>query len=190
VANHSHTATFAAICLYIDNWRWQDVPFYLRSGKALADRTSEIVIEFNRPPHVMFDLPPDSRLTPNILTLSIQPDEGMHLSFEAKVPGSPEATRSVDMEFHYSDAFDGAELPEAYERLLLDAISGDASLFARSDEIERAWALIDPVLAAWKTPDAPALETYPRGQWGPKSAENLVRRSGRCWWTGNHDLRH
>ncbi|OAI40942.1 hypothetical protein AYO38_00745 [bacterium SCGC AG-212-C10] len=188
VAARSKTPTFAAMRLHIDNWRWQDVPFYLRSGKTLPQKTSEIVIEFNRPPHVMFSLPEGKRLTPNVLTLSIQPDEGMHLSFEAKSPGSPQETRSVDMEFHYSDSFDGVELPEAYERLLLDAIAGDASLFARSDEIERAWDLFDPLLERWAKRGAAAPERYERGTWGPAAADELLAKGGHEWWTGRLKL--
>jgi len=190
VADNSQTPTFAAMRLHIDNWRWQDVPFYLRSGKALPQRTSEIVIEFMRPPHVMFSLPAGARLTPNVLTLSIQPDEGMHLSFEAKVPGSQQETRSVDMEFHYKDSFVGAELPEAYERLLLDAIAGDASLFARCDEIERAWELIDPLLEHWEDGKDGPIDVYPRGTWGPYAADDLLAVNGHVWWTGHRDLHH
>ena len=125
VAPGSHTPTFAALKLYIDNWRWKGVPFYLRSGKALARKTSEIIIEFQRPPHLMFHLQDENQFTPNILSLCIQPDEGIHLRFEAKVPDSDQEMRSVDMDFHYHSSFDGETLPEAYERLLLEALEGD-----------------------------------------------------------------
>ncbi|MRR10646.1 glucose-6-phosphate dehydrogenase, partial [bacterium] len=149
VAPGSVTPTYAAIKLYIDNWRWQGVPFYLRSGKAMQRKTSEINIEFQRPPHLMFHLPEGSDFTPNILSLCIQPDEGIHLRFEAKLPDSDQEMRSVDMDFHYRSSFDGA-LPEAYERLLLEALEGDASLFTRSDAIDAAWRLLDPVLLGWE----------------------------------------
>ncbi len=184
VAPVSQTPTYAALKLYVDNWRWQGVPFYLRSGKAMAAKTSEIIIRFQRPPHVMFDLPADAEFVPNILALCIQPDEGMHLSFQAKVPGSAQEMRAVDMEFHYRSAFVDEPLPDAYERLLLDALNGDASLFARSDEIELAWGLIDPVLQGWRTPEAPPVVTYTPGSWGPEAADAFMARDNRKWWPG------
>jgi glucose-6-phosphate 1-dehydrogenase len=184
VAPGSQTPTFAALKLYIDNWRWQGVPFYLRSGKALQRKTSEIIIEFQRPPHLMFHLPQGaSGITPNILSLCIQPDEGIHLRFEAKVPGLEQEMRSVDMDFHYRSSFDGA-LPEAYERLLLEALAGDASLFTRSDSIEAAWRLLDPILQAWEKQGTPSLVVYPPGSWGPAEANNLLERDGREWRLG------
>ncbi len=185
VAPGSQTATYAALKLYVDNWRWKGVPFYLRSGKALARKTSEIIVEFKQPPHLMFDLSEDDDgLKPNILSLCIQPDEGIHLRFEAKLPGSNQVTRSVNMEFHYKESFGGSALPEAYERLLLDAMRGDASLFARSDEIELAWKLIDPVVALCESADAPPLTDYEFGSWGPPEAEELLSRDGRIWRMG------
>jgi len=184
VALGSQTPTFAAIKLYIDNWRWKGVPFYLRSGKALNRKVSEIIIEFQRPPHLMFHLPSDADFTPNILSLSIQPDEGIHLRFEAKVPDSDQDMRSVDMDFLYHSSFDGAPLPDAYERLLLEALEGDASLFTRSDAIEAAWRLIDPVLNGWEhEPEAPELVIYKPGSWGPRSADELLVRDKRKWRT-------
>ncbi len=184
VATGSQTPTFAAMQLFIDNWRWQGVPIYLRSGKSLARRTSEIAIEFNRPPHVIFDLKPGEDLMPNVLTLGIQPDEGVHFTFQAKAPDA-RTMQPVDMDFHYSDHPDGEELPEAYQRLLLDVISGDASLFARSDEIERSWQIMDPVLDAWEKGSGPPLVTYARGSWGPAAADELLSWSGRQWWSGH-----
>ena len=181
VAPGSQTPTFAALKLFIDNWRWQGVPFYLRSGKALARKVSEIVIEFKCPPHMMFDPMADDCFTPNILSLCIQPDEGIHLKFEAKVPGAHQDTRSVDMDFHYSDSFGGAALPEAYERLLLDALNGDAALFTRSDEIETAWGLIDPILANWKKTGQPPVATYRVGSMGPAEVDDFMARDGRIW---------
>jgi glucose-6-phosphate 1-dehydrogenase len=190
VASHSQTPTFAAVKLFIDNWRWQGVPFYLRSGKALKEKTTEIVVEFKPPPHVLFDLPQDYHLTPNFLSLCIQPDEGIHLRFETKVPGSPQETRSVDMEFHYHEFFAGQSLPDAYERLLLDALIGDASLFTRSDEIEMAWRILDPLLQApLKDSQTGDLTGYSPGTWGPPEAEAFLARDGRIWriGCGEHD---
>lgn len=184
VAEHSQTPTFAALKLYIDNWRWQGVPFYLRSGKALQTKVSEIIIEFKSPPHVMFDLPPDYRLTPNYLSLCIQPDEGIHLRFETKVPGSASELRSVDMDFHYRDSFGAEELPDAYERLLLDVLKGDASLFTRSDEIEAAWRLIDPLIQSLEREGGSAIASYPVGSWGPPAADALLTSAGRQWRLG------
>ncbi|MBN1967220.1 MAG: glucose-6-phosphate dehydrogenase [Anaerolineae bacterium] len=179
----STTPTYAALRLFIDNWRWQGVPFYLRSGKALQTKTSEITIRFQRPPHVMFAMADPAQLTPNTLSLCIQPDEGMHLKFEAKVPDAVQEMRPVDMEFHYASWFDGT-LPDAYERLLLDALHGDASHFARSDEIELAWRLIDPILTGWNSAAAPPLLTYAPGSWGPSQADDFMAQDGRHWRTG------
>lgn len=181
VAPDSRTPTYAALKIYVDNWRWHGVPFYLRSGKALAKKTSEIVIEFQCPPHFMFELPEDSAFTSNILSICIQPDEGIHLKFETKLPDSAQETRSVDMEFHYRSSFGAGALPDAYERLLLDALNGDASLFARSDEIELAWKLVDPVVQGWEAPGAPELVPYAPGTFGPGEADALLARDGRAW---------
>lgn len=189
VAENSQTPTYAAMKLYVDNWRWQGVPFYLRSGKALAEKTSQIVIVFKEPPHLLFDLPADYHLTPNFLSLCIQPDEGIHLRFETKVPGGLQETKSVDMEFHYPATFGGESLPDAYERLLIDVLNGDPSLFTRSDEIERAWSIVDPVLEAWESsPNAPSLGLYRKGSWGPPGAEAFIARDERVWrlGCGNH----
>jgi glucose-6-phosphate 1-dehydrogenase len=181
VAPDSQAATYAALKLYVDNWRWKGVPFYLRSGKALATKVTEIAIQFQSPPLVLYHLDPGDTLTPNILSLCIQPDEGIHLKFETKVPDSAYDTRSVDMEFHYRESFKGAELPDAYERLLLDALNGDAALFTRSDEIEMAWQLIDPIARGWQSSDAPPLAIYPPGAWGPSEADEFLARDGHAW---------
>jgi len=188
VAPDSRTPTYAALRYYVDNWRWQGVPFYLRSGKALAAKTSEIIIQFRRPPHVMFNFPPGHRLTSNVLSICIQPDEGIHLRFETKVPDSAQETRSVDMEFHFQESFGEEALPEAYERLLLDALLGDASLFIRSDEIEAAWRLMDPILEGWSMASTPPVAEYKPGSWGPAEAEDFMERDGRRWRSGcgNH----
>ncbi len=179
----SMTATFAAVRLHIDNWRWQGVPFYLRSGKCLKDKLSQIVIQFKEPPHLMFPHG-NSKLTPNELVLYLQPDEGMHWRFEAKVPDTAADMRSVEMEFHYADAFGTSAIPEAYERLLLDAMSGDAALFTRGDEAEDAWGIIDPILQTWASDQAPPLETYDQGTWGPPASAALLARSHRSWMDG------
>ena len=179
----SQTPTYAALKLYIDNWRWKGVPFYLRSGKALGQKTSEIIIEFQRPPHLMFHLPDAGQFTPNILSLCIQPDEGIHLRFEAKLPDSGQEMRSVDMDFHYRTSFH-ISLPDAYERLLLDALAGDASLFTRSDEIEACWRLVDPLIQGWEREGIPELLSYPQGSWGPAEADELLAREGRRWRIG------
>jgi glucose-6-phosphate 1-dehydrogenase len=185
VQPHSQTPTYAAIKLHLDNWRWQGVPFYLRSGKALARKMSVIVIEFKPPPHVMFELPKDYHLTPNYLSLCIQPDEGIHLRFETKVPDTPTETRSVDMDFHYRSSFQGERLPDAYERLLVDVLKGDASLFTRSDEIEMAWRLIDPLLVGRRrSQKRPPLAAYPFGSWGPAEADAFMAADGRVWRLG------
>lgn len=180
----SETPTYAALTLHVDNWRWQGVPFYLRSGKALARKNSEIIVEFKRPPHLMFENLNEEDMIPNILSMCIQPDEGIHLKLEAKVPDSHK-TRAVDMEFHYRSSFRGNSLPDAYERLLLDVMRGDASLFTRADGIEAAWRLVDPVIEAWQTADhAPSLAFYEPGSWGPQEANALLARTGRVWREG------
>jgi glucose-6-phosphate 1-dehydrogenase len=186
VAPATLTPTFATLKLYIDNWRWQGVPFYLRSGKSMIRKISEIIIEFERPPHLMFRLPEGLDFTPNILSLCIQPDEGIHLRFEAKQPDSSQEMRSVDMDFHYRSTFTGS-IPEAYERLLLEALDGDASLFTRSDGIEASWRLVDPILKGWEDQNKPPLIIYPQGSWGPGEADQLLARDGRQWRTGCGD---
>ncbi len=178
VKPNSNTATFAALRLYINNWRWKGVPFYLRSGKRLAEKQSQIIIQFKEPPLAMF---PMQTMKPNMLVLYLQPDEGIHLRFEAKAPDTVSETRSVDMEFHYDQAFGQTAIPEAYERLLLDALQGDASLFTRADEVETAWGLIDPILQTWEKHQSPPLALYRPGGWGPREADTLLARDGRHW---------
>lgn len=176
VAPGSKTPTFAALCVYVANWRWQGVPFYLRSGKNLSQKSTEVTLQFRRAPHLLFS--ENAELTPNSLSLCIQPGEGMHLRFETKIPGAGMRTAPVDMEFDYGSHFGERVLPDAYERLLLDAIQGDASLFARSDEIELAWGLIDPITAG----GLPA--SYLPGSWGPPEADALLARAGHRWLPG------
>jgi glucose-6-phosphate 1-dehydrogenase len=177
----STTATYGAVRLQIDNWRWQGVPFYLRSGKRLKEKLTQITIEFKEPPHLLFPTK-DGRLTPNMLILYLQPDEGVHWRFEAKVPDTVAEMRSVDMEFHYADSFGKTAIPEAYERLLVDALIGDASLFTRADEVETAWGLIDPILQVWESEKQP-LAFYDPDSWGPSEADELLARDGRKWST-------
>lgn len=184
VADNSTTATYAALALYIDNWRWQGVPFYLRSGKALPQKATEITVQFKRPPMTMF---PDMRsgdVRPNVLSICVQPDEGIHLRFEAKRPDTTAEMASVDMEFHYADTFGAGSIPEAYEKLLLEAIEGDASLFTRADSIELAWGIIDPILTGWDGPHGPPLRTYAPGTWGPDAADALLGNNGHGWLLG------
>lgn len=189
VAKDSKTPTYAAVRLQIDNWRWQGVPFYLRSGKNLKEKLSQVTIEFKEPPHLLF---PNAKehMTPNMLVLYLQPDEGMHLRFEAKVPDTGAETRSVDMEFHYADSFGKTAIPESYERLLLDTISGDAALFTRADEVETAWGIIDPILKAWDDSSGKQpLASYEPGSWGPSEADELLARDKRKWstWDGRKE---
>jgi len=195
VAPGSTTATFAALKLFVDNWRWQGVPFYLRSGKLMPAKVTEITIQFKDVPHQLFPVRDGGEPRANYLSFCIQPDEGMHLRFEAKAPGSGMRMRSVEMDFHFGEEFGQAALPEAYERLLLDAMSGDASLFARADEIELSWQIIDPIQAVWdrgsallaegwRVENAPPLEFYEQGTWGPPAADRLLAESGRHWRLG------
>jgi glucose-6-phosphate 1-dehydrogenase len=181
VAADSRTPTFAALELKIENWRWQDVPFFLRSGKALNERRSEVVIQFRCPPHLMFPLPKGATLQCNRLSLRIQPDEGIHINFQSKVPDVEEMSlRPADLEFHFRDAYGEGAIPEAYERLLFDALEGDAALFMRDDEIERAWAIVDPFIAAAEREGA-ACPEYAPGSAGPACADDFLARSGREW---------
>ncbi len=184
VDDDSKTATFAALRLFIDNWRWKNVPFYLRSGKRLATKSTSIVIEFKRVPHLMFPLGDREELPPNILYLCIQPNEGIKLSLQTKQPGAGMETHSADIDYAFAQDFEERDLPEAYERLLLDAISGDATLFTRADEIELAWRIIDPVLERWQSPDGPPCHRYSPGSWGPEQAEGFIEQDGRHWHYG------
>lgn len=179
IAKNSKTCTFVAVKMQVDNWRWQGVPFYLRTGKALKRKATEVILQFKRVPVLLF--PEDSDLTPNRISLCIQPDEGLHLRFEAKVPGAGMKTSAVNMVFHYRQFGGGKALPEAYERLLLDAINGDPSLFARSDEIEMSWGLVDPLISEWENQGGKPTQ-YPKGSWGPPEADDLIGREGRRSW--------
>jgi glucose-6-phosphate 1-dehydrogenase len=181
VRSDSRTATFAAMRLEIDNWRWRNVPFYLRSGKGLAKRVTEVVIQFRCPPHLMFPLPPGQTLECNRLTLRVQPDEGVRLNFQTKVPEVDGVSlRAADLAFDFRSAY-GGEIPEAYERLLLDALQGDAALFMRADEIERAWEVMDPLIEAVESPEGELPAKYALGSWGPSAAGDMLARAGRNW---------
>jgi glucose-6-phosphate 1-dehydrogenase len=180
VASDSMTETYVAAKLYVDNWRWADTPFYVRSGKRLARRETTIAIEFKRAPHPPFEVADaDAGLRPNVLVCHIQPDEGVSLEFAAKVPGQGITLRTVHMDFLYGGTF-RTGIPEAYERLLLDCFLGDATLFTRSDEVEEQWSLVDAIVAFWKR-DRVSFPNYAAGTWGPAAAEELMRRDGRMW---------
>ena len=179
VAPESQTETFAALRLFIDNWRWAGVPFYIRAGKRQPKRITEIRIQFKRPPHLTFGREAMKEVDPNAITLRIQPEEGISLKFGAKLPSAGLRIRSVTMDFQYMTSF-LVEAPEAYERLLLDCMIGDPTLFTRADEVEAAWSLVDPIEDAWRK-GRPPLETYPAGTWGPPSAAKLLQQDGREW---------
>ncbi len=180
VAADSNTETYVAFKTFIDNWRWAGVPFYLRTGKRLPARLTEISIHFKPVPHVLFDLHPTGPMTPNVLAMRIQPNEGISLRFQVKVPGMAMQIRSLKMDFGYADAF-GKEPPDAYERLLLDAALGDSTLFTRSDEVEAAWSFVSPILEGCTMQPVDELPTYPAGTWGPKEADDLIAADGRRW---------
>jgi glucose-6-phosphate 1-dehydrogenase len=175
----SRTETFAAMKIFVDNWRWADVPFYIRAGKRLPKRVTDISIHFRPAPYPMWRKVPTVRMQPNVLAIRIQPDEGISLKFDSKVPGPSVKTAPVTMEFRYATSF-GAEPPEAYERLLLETMLGDSTLFARRDEVETAWAWLDPLLNHWAADPRPP-DFYPAGSWGPESADALIERDGRKW---------
>jgi len=175
----SETETFIGARLTIDDWRWSGVPFYLRMGKRLPKRATEIAIQFKEVPHQLFrDSATDPE--PNLLAMRIQPDEGIMLRFGAKVPGLGIDVRNVTMDFTYGSAFQ-TDSPDAYETLILDALLGDASLFTRADEVEEAWSIVDPVINAWAQQGAPDFPNYEAGTWGPEAAEDLLAREGRRW---------
>jgi glucose-6-phosphate 1-dehydrogenase len=179
VAQDSLTETFVAARFEVDNWRWHGVPFYLRTGKALATSFTEINIIFKRPPSALFAASSDDRLRRNTLRIRIQPNEGISIKFNAKVPGKGEA-EPVDMAFFYRSGFDHY-LPEAYERLIVDAIVGESTLFTRSDEVEEAWRLVDSVRAAWAKQNTRDLPLYSCGSMGPVESDLLLEKTGRYW---------
>ena len=178
VKPESSTETYAALKLYFDNWRWAGVPFYIRSGKRLAKRVTEIAIQFKDVPHRLFTQT-DAPLEPNVLVVRIQPNEGITLRFGAKLPGTRTRIRWVNMDFRYGSSF-GVDAPEAYERLLLDCMLGDSTLYARRDMTERGWEIVTPILDAWQRP-ASDFPNYDAGTPGPGTAEDLIERDGRRW---------
>jgi glucose-6-phosphate 1-dehydrogenase len=182
VSEHSTTETYVALHCELDSWRWAGVPFYLRTGKRLPKRTTEIAIQFRRPPLEIFRRVSASPVAPNLLIVNVQPDEGITVRFEAKLPGTRMQLAPVMMNFRYGTTF-GREVPEAYETLLLDAMVGDATLFARHDFVEASWALITPVHETWRKERAATIPTYEAGEWGPPEADALVAREGRRWRT-------
>ncbi len=180
MAPNSSTETFAALKFNIDNWRWQGVPFYLRTGKRLGERFSEVFIQFHPVPHQPFPSRTLGNWRPNSLIIQIQPEEGIQFRFLAKHPGQQWQLSPVHMHFNYREAFNVAT-PEAYETLLLDAMLGDMTLFKRADQIEASWALVMPVLTEWLEIPPETFPNYPAGSWGPESAAILIARDGRSW---------
>jgi glucose-6-phosphate 1-dehydrogenase len=180
VASDSATPTYCAVRFMIDNWRWQGVPFYLRSGKRMPRRATEIAIQFRKPPHVMFPLPEGQGIEPNSLAIRVQPKEGIALRFEVKVPGVEVSMGSVDMDFGYADAFGGLD-HDAYETLLLDCMLGEATLFTRSDEVEAAWGVVDPIIEFWANKRPDHFPNYAAGSWGPTVADEFIAREGAKW---------
>ena len=176
----SPTETFVALKLFLDNWRWADVPFYVRTGKRLPRRFTEITIQFKRAPFVLFRQTPVERLTQNRLVLNLQPDEGISLSFGAKVPGPVVSLGTVHMDFQYEDYF-GSTPSTGYERLLYDCMLGDATLFQRADMTEASWSVVEPILDVWKALPPRGFPNYAGGSWGPKEADDLLRSDGRIW---------
>jgi len=176
----STSETLAAVKLFVDNWRWQDVPFYLRTGKRLPERVSEITIQFRPVPHQSFPTTAALDWHPNRLVMRVQPKEGIILRFQAKQPGPPMRLTPVDMSFCYQDAFKDAPR-DAYETLLLDVMLGDATLFMRADQVEAAWSVIEPILTVWGAVPPADFPNYPAGTWGPEAAEALIARDGRSW---------
>jgi len=178
----STTETYVAINLFVENWRWSGVPWYLRTGKGLAKRASEIAVFFKPIPQILFNANPEAPLDPNILVMKIQPEEGLTLRIICKVPGTKAKTNPVELHFLYGEAF-AVPSPEAYERLLLDVMAGDASLFMRRDAVEASWAWITGILEGWDTFGTKWLPEYPVGSWGPVEANRLIESDGRAWRT-------
>ncbi len=176
----STTETYVALKLFVENWRWAGVPFYLRTGKAMTKRASEVAVQFKDIPGILFNANPDEPQAPNVLALRIQPEEGLSLRIVSKVPGSRAKTNPVEMNFKYGEAFQG-QSPEAYERLLLDVMAGDASLFMRRDAVEASWAWVTPIIEGWKASGAKWLPEYRAGAWGPVEADRLIETDGRVW---------
>jgi glucose-6-phosphate 1-dehydrogenase len=180
VSPSSTVETFVALKLYVDNWRWADVPFYLRTGKQLPRRVTEVAIQFKRAPFILFRETPVEQLEPNVLVLHIQPDEGISLSFEGKVPGPVMRLGQVRMHFQYSDYF-GTTPETGYETLLYDCMTGDSTLFQRSDLVEVGWGIVMPILDVWSALAPRAFPNYAANSWGPRAADDLIQADGRRW---------
>jgi glucose-6-phosphate 1-dehydrogenase len=180
VAPDSTTETYCALRCMVDNWRWSETPFYIRTGKRLPKQATEIRVQFKRPPHLTFGREAMLDLEQNAITLRIQPEEGISLRFAAKAPTAGIELRNVNMDFLYASSF-LAEVPDAYERLIADCMLGDATLFTRKDEVEAAWKIADPIEKRWAEV-SPAFPNYDAGTWGPAAADELIRRSGNEWY--------
>jgi len=180
VADESTTETYVAFQAFVDNWRWSGVPFFLRTGKRLAARRTEVSIHFRAVPQVLFNTPPMGPLAPNVLAIRVQPDEGISMEFQVKVPGAAMRIQRLKMDFSYAESF-GRTPPEAYQRLLLDAALGDATLFPRGDEVEAAWRFVSPILEGCAMQSPECLASYPAGSWGPKEADDLIAAAGNRW---------
>ncbi len=180
VSPESKTATFVALKLFIESWRWADVPFYLRTGKRLPKRATEIAVQFKRPPFLLFRKTPVDQLEPNLLVIRIQPDEGISLRFDAKIPGPTVHVGTVDMDFQYTKYF-GRTTSTGYETLLHDCLAGDATLFRRADSVELSWKVMGPILDVWKALPSGSVPKYAAGTWGPREADELLQRDGRQW---------
>jgi glucose-6-phosphate 1-dehydrogenase len=182
IPSDSTTETFVALRAYIDNWRWAGVPFYLRTGKRLPKRASEVAIQFKEVPQVLFNARPEVPVEPTLLTIRVQPEEGLSLRIASKLPGPKVRVYPVKMEFNYNTSF-GGKSPEAYERLLLDVMAGDATLFMRRDAVEASWEFVMPILNAWERSRTRFLPEYRAGTWGPLEADRLIEADGRSWRT-------
>jgi glucose-6-phosphate 1-dehydrogenase len=176
----SATETYVALKLFIENWRWAGVPFYLRTGKRMTRRSTEVVIQFKSAPQVLFRGTAVASVPPNLLILRIQPEEGISLTFQAKVPGPLVRTGEVDMHFEYKDHF-GSTPSTGYETLLYDCMMGDATLFNRADNVEAGWTVVEPIIDVWKALPPRTFPNYAAGTWGPREAEDLLSRDGRSW---------
>jgi glucose-6-phosphate 1-dehydrogenase len=180
VNSESTTETYAAIKFFVDNWRWSGVPFYIRTGKAMARRITEVVIEFKRPPQILFEEHAAGHIDPNLLVLRIQPDEGISIKSDVKLPGQRIRIRPVTMDFRYGSSF-GVEIAEAYERLILDCMLGDSTLFTRRDGLEKTWEFVGKILEGWRQQNLKRLPQYEAGTWGPVEAQEMMGRDGRRW---------
>jgi glucose-6-phosphate 1-dehydrogenase len=180
--SESTTETFVAMRLFIDNWRWADVPIYIRTGKRLPKRASEVAIQFKDVPNILFNAQPDIPLEPTVLALRVQPEEGLSLRIASKLPGPKVRIYPVKLEFNYSASY-SETTPEAYERLLLDVMAGDATLFMRRDAVEAAWEFVTPILESWEQSRDRFLPEYRAGTWGPLEADKLIEADGRQWRT-------